>query len=553
MSQSVYKQVQKKIIFVTLLVSFTPLLILGATIYYQFAKVYKEKVEDQIKYRAKLQSDALEVFLRERTSMLYAIMDTHNVDYLTQPENLSYIVRVLNQRAGGVVDMGIIDDTGKHLAYAGPYDLKGVNYLHQPWFSEAMLRGKYISDVFMGFRQSPHFVIAVRGEEKARSFIIRATIDPDEFDRLVRTAQTGRSGDAFIISREGFYQTSPRFQGTILEESNLDPKRFPEGGIVTEKLKINGKMRYYAGSWLKNNQWLLVISQEAEIEMGGLFQTRLLGIVIVAAGLLAIIVTTILTSHMTVKQLEDADNRAAELNARLIQSDKLAALGKMATGIAHEINNPLAVIGEKAGWMKDLLAEEEFQHSENMKEFATSIAKIEEHVERARKITHNMLGFARRMEPRLDDVDVNRVLDQTVELLENHARINNIKIRKVFSPDLPVIANDQSQLQQVFLNLLNNAIDAIEKDGWIEIKTANEEAQIVIRITDNGPGISEENLKKVFDPFYTTKKTGKGTGLGLSIIYGIVENMKGSIKLESKEGEGTTAIVKLPIVIPGKK
>ena len=103
------------------------------------------------------------------------------------------------------------------------------------------------------------------------------------------------------------------------------------------------------------------------------------------------------------------------------------------------------------------------------------------------------------------------------------------------------------------MNLLNNAVDAIVKDGWIEIKTSMDDSHIVIRIRDNGPGISEENLKRVFDPFFTTKATGAGTGLGLSIIYGIVESMKGAINLESKKGEGTTAIVRLPIVIPGKK
>jgi two-component system NtrC family sensor kinase len=231
----------------------------------------------------------------------------------------------------------------------------------------------------------------------------------------------------------------------------------------------------------------------------------------------------------------------------------MAALGKMATGIAHEINNPLAVIGEKAGWMKDLLEEEQFQKSDNLREFETSISKIEDHVERARKITHSMLGFARRMEPRLDDVDINRVLNQMVELLHNYARINNIEIRRSFAADLPVISSDQAQLQQVFLNLINNAIDAIGENGWIEINTATENSDVVIRITDNGPGISEENLKRVFDPFFTTKQPGSGTGLGLSIIYGIVENMKGSIKLESKEGKGTTAVVKLPIILPEKK
>ncbi len=211
------------------------------------------------------------------------------------------------------------------------------------------------------------------------------------------------------------------------------------------------------------------------------------------------------------------------------------------------------MIGEKAGWMEDLLAEEEFKNSQNYKEYAVSIKKIEEHVDRARKITHNMLGFARRMEPRLDDVEVNQVLDQTIDLLSNHARINDIDIRKRFSPSLPIIASDQSQLQQVFMNLINNAIDAIGSDGMIEIETALDKGQISISIHDDGPGIPESVKKRIFDPFFTTKATGKGTGLGLSISYSIIEKLGGHITVESGQGSGTTFIVSLPAVVPEKK
>ena len=313
-----------------------------------------------------------------------------------------------------------------------PISFKDLNYFQQPWFDEVLRRGKYISNVFMGFRQVPHVIIAIKGTCATDCWILRATIDSDIFNRLVRNVQVGTAGDAFIVNRDGIFQTHPRFDGAILGPSAIDTRQFGQGTMVLEQKHTGSDTRYVGGSWLKEGEWLLVISQIAGQEAGWLSRVRDTEMLIISGGCMIIFIVIVLISNSLVHRLEQTDLKMNELNAQLIQQDKLAALGKMAAGIAHEINNPLAVIGEKAGWMEDLLAEEEFRDSHSFKEFAASINKIEEHVDRARKITHNMLGFARRMEPRLDDVDVNRVLDQTTDLLSNHARINNIDIRKKF-------------------------------------------------------------------------------------------------------------------------
>ena len=551
--KSIYQNLQRKITLIILCVAIIPLVFLGETIYYRFARTYEAKIEDQIKYRARSLSDAVEVFLRERTAILATIVDTHSFDDLKQQKNLGRMFKVISRRTDGLIDLGVIDSAGQHLAYAGPYNLKGLNYFQQAWFNEVMSKGKYISNVYMGYRQLPHFVIAVRGYSNGRGWILRATVDSDIFNKLVRTAQTGMSGDAYIINKNGIYQTAPRFSGKILGKSNLFLTLFGQGTTAAEKIKDNGKKKHVAGTWLKNDEWLLVITQDVGDEESWLLATRSTEIIIIVFGCLAIILTTFFAMRIIFKHMEEADKGISELNDQLIQSDKMAALGKMATGIAHEINNPLAIIGEKTGWMRDLLFDEEFKESENFKEYVTSVDKIEEHVERARKITHNMLGFARRMEHRLDDVEINNVLNQTIECLQSHAQTNNIEISKDFQSELPIIESDQSQLQQVFLNLINNAIDAVEKDGLIEVKTRKKDSQIVVAIKDNGPGVAEEHLKKVFDPFFTTKETGKGIGLGLSVSYNIIKKLGGTIKVESKISEGAVFSVKLPIKIPGKK
>jgi two-component system NtrC family sensor kinase len=224
-------------------------------------------------------------------------------------------------------------------------------------------------------------------------------------------------------------------------------------------------------------------------------------------------------------------------------------LGKLAAGIAHEVNNPLAVIKEKVGWIKDLLAEEDLAKSENFIEFEDAARKIEQHVDRAKKVTHRLLGFARRMEPIQEEVDVNKLLNDTIEFLRNEAHYRSIDIQTDFHRDLPSTISDSSQLQQVFLNILNNAIDAIGKDGMISVRTSygSREKEISISISDNGQGIANEVLDRIFDPFFTTKEVGSGTGLGLSISYTIMEKLGGRIMVASEVGKGSTFTIYIPV------
>jgi len=548
-----YVGFHRKMISISLLVSFAPLFILGGTIYYQFFQMYKDKIEEQIRYRARAQAEAVDLFLKERTAILSSMADTHSLQYIIQEGNLLKIFEVMNRRAGAFVDLGVIDNKGQHLAYVGPYELKDLNYYQEPWFGEVMGKGLYISDVYMGFRRIPHFIIAVRRQENQKSWILRATIDPDIFGGIVRAAKVGKTGDAYIINNDGFYQTRPRFYGEILRKSSLDTSLFGGETTVLAQRGNHHRKLLYAGSWLKNKTWLLIISQNPAEEMSGLFATRNVVIVIIICGIMAIILTTVFTTRLAVNRLRDTDSKMNELNAQLVQSDKLAALGKMAAGVAHEINNPLAVILQKTGWMEDLLAEEEFQKTKNLEEYLASLSSIDEMVERSRKVVHGMLDYVRKMEPRLEDVDINKTLNQTIDLLENYARINNIDIQTDLASDLPIIAGDEAQLQQVFMNLISNAIDAIGKDGLIEVKSEQAHSHIAVSIKDDGLGIPKDQQRKVFDPFFTTKQTDKGTGLGLWISYSIMEKMGGTITLNSEFGKGSTFTVEIPIVLPEKK
>ncbi len=530
--------------------SVVPLLLLGAVFYHEFSSSYHAKVRESLRTLVDNRRGALDLFLEERVSQLVTLAHTHTLEAISEENYLNKVFNIMQARSRSYMDLGVIDEDGNHLAYVGPYYslLKGVNYRGEEWFNAVMAQGIHISDVFLGFRKVPHFIIAVLVRERQRIWILRATIDSDIIENIVRAAWIGKKGDAFIINRENILQTSPRFSGTLLGPPAAPDFSKTVGTLVEELWHAGEKSLFGAAPLSSHRRWVIVVQEDPAEQLSPLLSARLLGLVIGLFGIALIITGAWFSSQAMMRELLEMERKKAASEHMAIQSSKMAALGKMAAGIAHEINNPLAVIGEKAGWIKDLLKEEDISRSPNFQEFAEAVAKIEYHVLRAKKITHRLLSFGRRMEPVKEQVDVNQVLDETIDFLENEARYRSIDIQTDLSPDLPAITSDASQLQQVFLNIINNAIDAIGKNGLIKIKTRYmpKYAQIAIEISDNGPGIPKEYLDKIFDPFFTTKEVGKGTGLGLSISYSIVENLGGRMMVASQEGEGTTFTIYLP-------
>jgi signal transduction histidine kinase/ActR/RegA family two-component response regulator len=239
--------------------------------------------------------------------------------------------------------------------------------------------------------------------------------------------------------------------------------------------------------------------------------------------------------------LEKAVGTLKTTQAQLIQSEKLSAVGQFVAGIAHELNNPLTtVIG-----FADLL-----QHMDLDPQIKSHLDHIAKSATRCHKIVHSLLGFARQQEPERKLVRLNDVVDAVLEIVAYDMRTNNVAIVREYDPNLPQILADSHQLQQVILNILSNARQAIEAfrpDGQIVLRTGASETHVWLRIKDNGPGIRREALSRIFDPFYTTKPQGKGTGLGLSLSYGIIQEHQGSIRVESEPGEGAEFIIELPI------
>ena len=203
---------------------------------------------------------------------------------------------------------------------------------------------------------------------------------------------------------------------------------------------------------------------------------------------------------------------------------------------------------EEAGWIQDLLEEEEFRKSENVEEFGRALKQIDTQGKRCKEITNKLLSFARKTDSRVQVVQINDLIEDVIELSAQRAKYSHVAIHTQLEKSLPFINASGSEMQQVFLNLINNALDAMNsKGGTINITSRLEGDNIVIDLADNGPGIHQDHLARIFDPFFTTKSVGKGTGLGLSICYGIINKMGGEINVESSIDVGTTFGVRIPL------
>ncbi|MFW5904839.1 MAG: sensor histidine kinase, partial [bacterium] len=240
------------------------------------------------------------------------------------------------------------------------------------------------------------------------------------------------------------------------------------------------------------------------------------------------------------EKVEERTEALVQMRDRVAQSQRLASIGMLAAGVAHEVNNPLGGILALTGLTLEELPEDDPNRS--------NLEEVVRQTERCRDIVKRLLEFSRQTEVSTEELDLNEVLDSTVNLVRRQSIFMNIEVRKDLDPELPRVLADRSQLQQVFMNILMNAAQAMEEEGTltVESRTLPEGHGVELEFTDTGHGIPREHLDKIFDPFFTSGKEGHGTGLGLSIAYGIISRHQGTITVESEVGEGTTFTIRLP-------
>lgn len=268
----------------------------------------------------------------------------------------------------------------------------------------------------------------------------------------------------------------------------------------------------------------------------------------IALAILAVV--TFFQTKQLMGYVKKADEQRRIIDEQVCRVEKFSTVDELSAGIAHEINNPLGIIAQETQWIQQIFKSDSLKDIAELDDCKDSLREIGRQVDRCKEIVHKLLSLAREMEPVIQCVDVNSLIESMTDLVEREVRARNIKLERNLQAELPVVHSDPPLLRQVILNLLVNATHAIEKDGLITIATISGDHGVEIVVRDTGCGIPREQLQRIFTPFFTTKPQGQGSGLGLAICRGIIERLGGSISVKSEVGKSTAFTIHLPIDRP---
>jgi signal transduction histidine kinase len=497
---------------------------------------------------------SMRFFLEERLNALRFIVNELPYYTLIDNEHMAKILSNLKLGFGGFTDLSTIDDDGSQIAYAGPFNLEGKNYKDQPWFVQSIEQDNFISEVFTGYRDIPHIIISVRAETAyGRHFLLRATLDTQRLMSMLSSYKTNVHTDIFLMNHAGILQTQSTIYGKIFTPTPIDVPAFSDTTQVIRP-EHSGENTYVVGySYIATEAVttpfiLMVYKKKSDVMSTWLNLGKTFNWIIGLCCLVMMVIITLVSTFM-VNQLYLADQAKAETMLKMEQSQQLACIGQLSAGIAHEINNPLALINETAGYLKDLYQYADEHQSDG--EITELLDDILEAVSRCGTITSQLLGFVRQFDVQISSVNVEKMINGILSFHKKETEYKGIHVTTTIAPGVPAIETDRGKLQQILLNLINNAFQAIEANGCLDITLSHlPPNKVSIEIKDTGCGIPEENLKRIHEPFFSTKKDKMGTGLGLSITYGLVKKLQGTIRVESSEGVGTIFTVTLPVKIP---
>jgi len=466
----------------------------------------------------------------------------------TQGE-LTAVAGTLKRSVSWVDGLAVIDGSGTPLIMTGRLDAAYFKGMAAPLLSLARSQREIlVTDIRVAADGTLRFLIAMAQPYGDTAGFVCIAADARAFSALLDKARFGRTGEIFLINEKGVLQTRSVLHGAIRDAVDVELSRtVPRERTVLRREWRGARLWFSMLPVAGIPGWRLVV-QGDEREILQARDEHANRLVLLAVTGLGILCAAAAGAYGRIRKLQNSlEGEQARFAECSVQVRKLDAISQLGAGIAHEVNNPLAIIGEEVGWMQDVLKRASFGENPDAGELRDCLRQIVTQTGRCREITHKLLSFGGKTDGTIRDVDLNVVVRDVATLKRREAAQKNIEIDDECAARLPIVMSEPALLRQLLICLINNAMDSMPEGGRIVLSTeACSDRGALFRVRDTGFGIPEENMDKIFDPFFTTKPPGKGAGLGLSICHGILERISGRVFVDSAPGEGTTVTVELP-------
>jgi len=545
-----FLRIWKRAILVTAIVALVPLIIWALAGY----RLTMETIESELALRtSQLVSNSwrsVSLFLTERRSVLDFIAHDHRLETLKNPARLADILENLNRRFGGFTDLGVIASTGKQISHAGSHQMQGLDYNQLPWFREILNRGVYISELVKGTRNEPHVDFAVKRElTDGAFFVLHAVLRPEQLTESIARIDVGAKGDLFIINRDGVLQTPSRYYGPVFNKISMVVPEYSPKARVFESINNKNDRIVIGYAYIPDTPYILMLIQQQSERIQPWYKTTWAFTGILTASVIMILLVTLGVATHLVNQIHEADQERVDTLHQVEYANKMVSLGRLASGVAHEINNPLAIINEKAGHIKDIFTlTDTYAKDPKLVGLVDSVIST---VQRCAKVTKGLLNFARHLNLSIQAIDLKEIIDEVQSVLTKEAEFRSITVGISVAEDIPPFESDRGKLEQIVFNLFNSAIGSMNDGGHLEIAAGRKNEDFIsVSFTDNGRGIPESDLKHIFEPFYYSKTGHSGTGLGLAVTYALVQEIGGTIRVQSRPGHETCFDISIPLVRP---
>jgi two-component system NtrC family sensor kinase len=542
-----FRRKWKLIVLFTTVVTLTPLAVMTLVDYRLTHQAFESEAAGNTSRMVSNTWRSVSFFLSQRRFALEFIAQDNSPKRLASPERLNTILTHLKSSIGGFVDIGVLDATGRILAYAGPHPFAPPRPGNSPCFDQAVAKGFFVSDATSGPASDGRLIIAIRHDLNTGDFIIlRAALDRNILQNLITQLEIDPGDDAFIINTEGRLETASRRYGKAFEKIPLPVPDPADGTRMVDMVSPEGEPILVGYAYIPDSAFILmIIRQKSEItDLWLKPRMQLIGFLLFS--ILLIIISILGTATYLVNRIHKADQKRVQALHQVEYTNKLTSIGRLASGVAHEINNPLAIINQKVGLIKDLFTMRQGYAADER--LMGLVEDVLESIIRCSSITRRLLDFSRHMESRIERVNIEAIIRQILGFMEKEVERRRIRVTLDVAREIPEFMGDRGNLQQIFLNLINNAFAAMTDGGQLDITMATKgEDQVRVTVGDNGHGIPEEDIKRIFEPFFSTRDQHAGTGLGLSITYGMVTEMGGDIAVASQVGQGTRFTVTVPL------